>query len=144
MDGLKWRVMHTFSGRNMELNGARLKIKGKWHSTIYDVSRRHCKHLSNPNWRHTIQRVTQDFPRILPTSMKSSTATTSSFPAMPLHYNYNVSYAVALLGMMKWLQWRIQSSRKLFQVCRTKCPAGLQCSAGHFGPLSDIFLSDDR
>ena len=31
------------------------------------------------------QRLTQDFSRILPTSMKSSTATTSSFLAMPLH-----------------------------------------------------------
>ena len=29
----------------------------------------------------------------------------------------------------------------LFQACRTKCPASLQCSAGHFDPLSDIFLS---
>ncbi len=35
----------------------------------------------------------------------------------------------------------IQSSRKLFQICRTKCPASLQCSAGHFDPLLDIFLS---
>ncbi len=35
----------------------------------------------------------------------------------------------------------VQSSRKLFQVCRTKCLASLQCSAGHFDPLSDIFLS---
>ncbi len=26
----------------------------------------------------------------------------------------------------------IQWSRKLFLACRTKCPAGLQCSAGHF------------
>ncbi len=37
--------------------------------------------------------------------------------------------------------WLTQSSRNLFQVCRTKCPAGLQYSAGHFDPLLDIFLS---
>ncbi len=36
---------------------------------------------------------------------------------------------------------KFQSSRKFFQVCRTKCPAGLQCPAGHFNPLSDIFTS---
>ncbi len=37
----------------------------------------------------------------------------------------------------------VQWSRKLFVTCRTKCPAGLQCSAsaGHFEPLSDIFHS---
>ena len=34
-----------------------------------------------------------------------------------------------------------QWSRKLFLVCQTKCPAGLQRSAGHFEPLSDIFPS---
>ncbi len=34
-----------------------------------------------------------------------------------------------------------QSSRKLFQVCQTKCLAGLQCSVRHFDPLSDILLS---
>ncbi len=34
-----------------------------------------------------------------------------------------------------------QSSRKLFQVCRTICRANLQCSAKHFDPLLDIFLS---
>ncbi len=33
----------------------------------------------------------------------------------------------------KW-QW----SRKLFLACRTKCPADLQSSAGHFEPMSDI------
>ena len=34
-----------------------------------------------------------------------------------------------------------QSSRKLFHACRTKCPADLQCSAGHFDPQPDILLS---
>ena len=36
---------------------------------------------------------------------------------------------------------RVQWSRKLFRACRTKCPAGLQRSAGHFEPLSYIFPS---
>ena len=36
---------------------------------------------------------------------------------------------------MTTLQW----SWKLFLVCQTKCPAGLQCSAGHLKPLPDIF-----
>ena len=35
----------------------------------------------------------------------------------------------------------MQSPRKLFQVCRTFCPAGLRCSAGHFYPPADIFVS---
>ena len=34
-----------------------------------------------------------------------------------------------------------QSSRKLFQVCQTKCPASIQCSVGHFDHLPDIFLT---
>ncbi len=34
-----------------------------------------------------------------------------------------------------------QWSRKLFLACRTKCPAGLRRSAGHFDPLSDILPS---
>ncbi len=76
------------------------------------------------------QRLTQDLPRILPTSVKSSTATTSSFSAELLHMRqlqsigvpalwwfrwsiqYSIqsicfSYSVALLRMMEWLQWRI-------------------------------------
>ncbi len=40
-----------------------------------------------------------------------------------------------------YLSESYQSSRNLFQVCRTKCPTGLQYSAGHFDPLLDIFLS---
>ncbi len=34
-----------------------------------------------------------------------------------------------------------QSSRNLFQVCRTKCPAVLQCSAGHSDPRADSLLN---
>ena len=36
------------------------------------------------------------------------------------------------------LQW----SPKLFLVCRTKCPADIQSSAGHFDSLLDILLPE--
>ena len=35
----------------------------------------------------------------------------------------------------------MQCSQKLILACQTKCPAGLQPSAGHFEPLTDIFPS---
>ncbi len=41
---------------------------------------------------------------------------------------------------MKWFQF----SRKLFQVCWTKCPAGLQSSSTHFDPLPIFFSVDDQ
>ncbi len=37
--------------------------------------------------------------------------------------------------------FQLQSSQKLFHACRRKCPADLQCSAGHFNPQPDILLS---
>ncbi len=43
-------------------------------------------------------RVTQDLPRISPTCTKSSTATTSSFSAMPLHIRQLQSISVPALS----------------------------------------------
>ncbi len=41
------------------------------------------------------KRLTQDFPRILPTSMQSSTSTTSSFTAIALHVSCLICSGIA-------------------------------------------------
>ena len=52
--------------------------------------------------------------------------------AWPLFYMLN------LYNLPFVYQW----SPKLFLVCRTKCLADIQCSAGHFDSLPDILLPD--
>ncbi len=53
---------------------------------------------------------------------------------LPMHWP-------GLIAIIHMIYRKLQWSRKLFLVCWTKCPAGLQCSAGHFELLSDIFPS---
>ncbi len=48
--------------------------------------------------------------------------------------------AAEKLHYPEWTK-HVQWLRKLILACRTKCPAGLQRTAGHFEPLSDIFPS---
>ncbi len=58
------------------------------------------------------------------------------------HYRDGIGRHYRLLSQVTLdcqLSDTLQSSRKLFQVWRTKCPARLQCSAGHFDPPSDIW-----
>ncbi len=61
-----------------------------------------------------------------------------------LHLCYLLSFemnVIVFVRVNQELSYVVQLLRNLFLVCQTKSPAGLQSSAGHFVPLSDILLS---
>ena len=72
----------------------------KWHSLMLPVGGLNADFYTDSwplvmAWTICAERLTQDLPRISPTSMKSSTGTTSSFSAKPLHMRQFICSGIA-------------------------------------------------